>query len=111
MRNIHRLTRFKSSNSTVSTTNVDLENGSRCLKSLMAGQLPALGCQKSAMEASLGYPRGMIRLGRIEDAPFKGRQEKLSRRGGPLGASRDVLFLHFFVVAKIKFTFCDYPWS
>ena len=32
MRNRHRLTRFTPSNSTVSSTNVDLENGSRCQK-------------------------------------------------------------------------------
>ena len=42
------------------------------------------------MEASVGYPSGMARLGRIEDVPFKGRREKIKRIGGPLGASRDV---------------------
>ena len=40
---------------------------------------------------ALGYPRGMTRLGRTEDAPFKGRREKLKRIGGPQGAPWDVL--------------------
>ena len=48
------------------------------------------GVRNSAMEASLGYPRGMIRLGRLEDVPFKGRREKFKRIGGTLGAARDV---------------------
>ena len=39
---------------------------------------------------ALGYPRGMTRLGRPEDAPFKGRREKLKRIGGPQGAPWDV---------------------
>ena len=88
MRNRHRLTRF--SNSTVSSTNVELENGSRCQKVLTGDNVLLWGCQKSAMEASLGYPRGMTRLGRPEDAPFKGRREKLKRIGGPQGAPWDV---------------------
>ena len=90
MRDRHRLTRFTPSNSTVSSTNVDLENGSRCQKVLTGDNVLLWGCQKSVMEASLGYPRGMIRLGRLEDAPFKGRRETLNRIGGTLGAARDV---------------------
>ena len=91
MRNRHRLTRFTPSNSTVSSTNVDLENGSRCQKVPTGDNVLLWGCQKSVMEASLGYPRGMIRLGRLEDVPFKGRREKFKRIGGTLGAARDVL--------------------
>ena len=55
------------------------------------------GVRNSAIEASLGYPRDMICLGRLEDVPFKGRREKLKRIGGPLGASRDVLEIFFEV--------------
>ena len=89
MQNRPRLTRFASSNSTVSSTNVDLENGSRCQKVLTGDNVLLLGCQKSAMDAG-PYPRGMTRLGRPEDAPFKGRREKLRRIGGPQGAPWDV---------------------
>ena len=64
------LTRFKSPNSAVSTTNMDLENGSRCLKSLMAGQLPALGCQKSAMDAVPWLPQSHDMIGQIGGRPF-----------------------------------------
>ena len=39
---------------------------------------------------ALGYPRGMTRLGRPEDAPFKGKREKLKIIGGPQGAPWDV---------------------
>ena len=45
---------------------------------------------------ALGYPRGMTRLGRPEDAPFKGSREKLKRIGGPQGAPWDVLFSFFY---------------
>ena len=93
MRNRHRLTRFTPSNSTVSSTNVDLENGSRCQKVLTGDNVLLLECQKSAMDAGPWLPqaRGMTRLGRPEDAPFKGRREKLKRIGGPQGAPWDVL--------------------
>ena len=40
---------------------------------------------------ALGYPRGMTRLCRPEDAPFKGSREKLKRIGGPQGAPWDVV--------------------
>ena len=90
MQNRPRLTRFTSSNSTVSSTNVDLENGSRCQKVLTGDNVLLLGVRNLPWTRALGYPRGMTRLGRPEDAPFKGRREKLKRIGGPQGAPWDV---------------------
>ena len=50
---------------------------------------------------ALGYPRGMTRLGRPEDAPFKGSREKLKRIGGPQGAPWDVFFLFYDLALKL----------
>ena len=57
MQNRPRLTRLTSSNSTVSSTNVDLENGSRCQKVLTGDNVLLLGCQKSAMDAGPWLPQ------------------------------------------------------
>ena len=82
MRNRHRLTRFTPSNSTVSSTNVELENGSRCQKVLTGDNVLLLGCQKFCHGGEPWLPQRHDTLGQNEGRPFQGetRETKTNRR-------------------------------
>ena len=82
MRNRHRLTRFTPSNSTVSSTNVELENGSRCQKVLMGDNILLWGCQKFCHGGEPWLPQRHDMLGQIGGRPFQGetRETQKNRR-------------------------------
>ena len=54
---------------------------------------------------ALGYPRGMTRLDRPEDAPFKGSREKLKESAAPR-ALPGMFCSHFFVGQKKSAKIC-----
>ena len=107
MRNRHRLTRFTPSNSTVSSTNVELENGSRCQKVLTGDNVLLWGCQKFCHGGEPWLPQRHDMLGQIGGRPFQGETREIKKNRRPPGRfqgcflqSRDQHSHHLLIFTK-----------